>query len=55
MSNQPISLLKEAIDAHGGIDHWRRFKGVASTIITGGMLWGHQGSQHHPHAAPSDE
>ena len=44
MSNQPISLLKEAIDAHGGLDRWRRFKGVASTIITGGMLWDIKGA-----------
>ena len=44
MSNQPISLLKEAIDAHGGIDRWRRFKGVASTIISGGLLWGIKGA-----------
>ena len=39
MSNQLIPLLKEAIDAHGGLKHWRRFKGVASTIVTGGGLW----------------
>jgi hypothetical protein len=39
MTNRAISLLKEAIDAHGGLDHWQRFKGVASTIITGGLLW----------------
>ena len=44
MSNQQIPLLKEAIDAHGGHDRWRRFKGVASTIITGGMLWGIKGA-----------
>ncbi|MCI0332147.1 MAG: hypothetical protein L0228_02845 [Planctomycetes bacterium] len=40
MSSQPISLLNEVIDAHGGHDRWGQFKGVASTIITGGMLWG---------------
>src|SRR5262245_28909180 len=39
MSSRTLSLLKEAIDAHGGLDRWRRFKGVASTIITGGILW----------------
>jgi hypothetical protein len=39
MNNQPSALLKKAIDAHGGLDRRRRFNGVASTIITGGMLW----------------
>jgi hypothetical protein len=39
MSNQMISLLREVIDAHGGLDRWRQFNGVASTIITGGVLW----------------
>jgi hypothetical protein len=39
MSDQPVLLLNEAIDAHGGLDRWRRFEGVASTIVTGGGLW----------------
>ena len=39
MSNQLIPLLKDATDAHGGLDRWRRFQGVASTIVTGGGLW----------------
>jgi len=45
MSSQRISLLKEAIDAHGGADRWRQYKGVASTIITGGMLWEIKGAK----------
>ena len=45
MSNLPNLLLTEAIDAHGGFDNWRRFKGVASTIITGGRLWGIKGAK----------
>jgi hypothetical protein len=32
-------LLEEALEAHGGYDHWRKFKGLASTIRTGGKLW----------------
>jgi hypothetical protein len=40
MSNQPNALLQDVIDAHGGLERWRRFKGIASTIITGGGLWG---------------
>ena len=39
MSNPLIPLLKDVTDAHGGLDRWRRFQGVASTIVTGGGLW----------------
>jgi hypothetical protein len=44
MSYQPSSFLKEVIDAHGGLDLWRQFKGVASTIVTGGRLWDIKGA-----------
>jgi hypothetical protein len=39
MINQPLSLMTESIVAHGGLVRWRSFKGVASTLITGGILW----------------
>ena len=39
MSGALHSLLEEALEAHGGHDRWRRFKGIASTIRTGGKLW----------------
>ena len=39
MSDQLIPLLKDVTDAHGGLDRWRRFQGVAATIVTGGGLW----------------
>jgi hypothetical protein len=39
MISAPVSLLQEVFDAHGGIDRWRAFSGVASTIVTSGMLW----------------
>jgi hypothetical protein len=39
MTSQQIPLLNEAIEAHGGADRWRQFRGVASTILTGGRLW----------------
>src|SRR5918995_955462 len=39
MSNQLVPLLKDVTDAHGGLERWRRFKGIASTIVTGGGLW----------------
>lgn len=39
MSIRLHPLLEEALEAHGGYDRWRKFKGVASTIRTGGSLW----------------
>ena len=39
MSNQLNTLLQDVTDAHGGLERWRRFKGIASTIVTGGGLW----------------
>ncbi|MCZ4092422.1 hypothetical protein [Sinorhizobium psoraleae] len=32
-------LLQEALEAHGGHDRWRKSKGIASTILSGGRLW----------------
>lgn len=32
-------LLAKALKAHGGLDRWRRFRGLESTIVTGGELW----------------
>ena len=45
MSNQCISLLNDALDAHGGADRWRQFQGVASTIVSGGRLWEIKGAK----------
>lgn len=39
MSTGAFRLLEQALEAHGGHDRWRRFKGIASTIRTGGKLW----------------
>lgn len=38
-SEPSAPLLREALDAHGGLDRWRQFNGVASTIVVGGDLW----------------
>lgn len=38
-----IPLLVEALEAHGGLGRWRSFKGLSSTIVTGGALWGLKG------------
>ena len=43
MSNDLIPLLKWATDAHGGLERWRQFRGVASTIVSGGSLWSLKG------------
>ena len=34
-----LSLAKLAIEAHGGLDHWRRFKTVSARLLNGGALW----------------
>ncbi|HEX6943557.1 MAG TPA: hypothetical protein VF128_11560 [Gemmatimonadaceae bacterium] len=39
MRNPITTLLQDATDAHGGLERWRRLRGAASTIITGGGLW----------------
>src|SRR5258707_10712288 len=36
-------LAKLAIDAHGGLDTWRRFSTVSVHGINGGMLWAAKG------------
>lgn len=35
--------LSDILDAHGGLSTWRRFKGLSSTIVSGGHLWGTKG------------
>ncbi|MCG5487471.1 MAG: hypothetical protein KK482_28010 [Sinorhizobium meliloti] len=39
MSGTLHPLLQEALEAHGGHNRWRTFRGIASTIRTGGKLW----------------
>jgi hypothetical protein len=34
-----LSLAELAIDAHGGLDRWRRFKSVSARLLNGGALW----------------
>jgi hypothetical protein len=36
-------LLDAVLDAHGGLDRWRRFSTIEATIVTGGKLWGIKG------------
>jgi hypothetical protein len=37
-------LLAKALDAHGGLDRWRSFTGMSSTIVSGGTLWALKGA-----------
>lgn len=43
MTTVTQTLLAEVLDAHGGLDRWRTFTGVAATVVTGGFLWGMKG------------
>ena len=36
-------LLNAVLDAHGGLDNWRKFSRVEATIVTGGGLWAIKG------------
>ncbi len=49
MSAHPANrLLAEALDAHGGLDRWRQLRGLSSTIVSGGRLWGLKGVEMPP-------
>jgi len=41
-------LLGAVLDAHGGLEHWRQFRRVEATIVTGGELWGIKGQPQDP-------
>ncbi len=32
-------LLAQVLDAHGGLDRWKKLNSVTATIVTGGGLW----------------
>ncbi|MDD0997145.1 hypothetical protein M5G20_14905 [Pseudomonas sp. TNT2022 ID1044] len=36
-------LLNKVLDAHGGLERWKRFNTVKATIVSGGELWGIKG------------
>jgi hypothetical protein len=37
------SLLTQVMDAHGGIEHWKKFSAVSASITTGGGFWALKG------------
>lgn len=41
-------LLDAVLDAHGGLDNWRRFNRVQATVVTGGGLWAIKGQPQDP-------
>jgi hypothetical protein len=41
-------LLNAVLDAHGGLQRWRKFTLVEATIVSGGKLWGIKGQPQDP-------
>jgi hypothetical protein len=41
-------LLASVLDAHGGLDTWRRFTRVEATIVSGGLMFEMKGQPHDP-------
>src|ERR1700722_8686841 len=41
-------LLDAVLEAHGGLDRWRRFSTIEATIVSGGMLWEIKGQPQDP-------
>ena len=41
-------LLSRVLDAHGGLDRWRRLRQVQATIVSGGHLFGIKGQPQDP-------
>ncbi|MFK3968667.1 hypothetical protein ACI2KT_34475 [Ensifer adhaerens] len=44
MNKYQNDLLDKALEAHGGFERWKKFRGMASTIRTGGKLWAFKGT-----------
>ncbi|MBY0291010.1 MAG: hypothetical protein K2X52_28300 [Mycobacteriaceae bacterium] len=44
----PTDLLARALDAHGGLDVWRRFSRVEATIVSGGLIFEMKGQPQDP-------
>ncbi|MFB7498868.1 hypothetical protein ACFC09_29990 [Streptomyces sp. NPDC056161] len=43
-----IGLLREALEAHGGLDRWRRLGSVRATLVSGGELFAAKGLPQDP-------
>ncbi len=41
-------LLDAVLEAHGGLDRWRRFSTIEATIVSGGKLWEIKGQPQDP-------
>src|SRR5580700_1569497 len=47
-SEDMTPLLKEVLDAHGGLTEWKRFTKISATIRSGGNLWEMKGVPQDP-------
>lgn len=47
-SEDMTPLLKEVLDAHGGLTQWKRFTKISATIRSGGDLWEMKGVPQDP-------
>ena len=43
MITKTPTLVSEILDAHGGVQRWRKFTQVSAQVVTGGFLWGMKG------------
>lgn len=43
MTTATRTLLAEVLDAHGGLDTWRKFTTVTASVVSGGFLWSMKG------------
>jgi hypothetical protein len=43
MTTATGTLLAEVLDAHGGLERWRKFTKVSATVVSGGFLWSMKG------------
>ena len=43
-----MGLLNSVLDAHGGVDRWRRFTRVEATLVSGGLLFELKGMPQDP-------
>lgn len=41
-------LLADVLEAHGGLERWRNYTGLSSTIVSGGLLWATKGIDMQP-------
>jgi hypothetical protein len=48
MQDMECELLQRALEAHGGLGQWNRFRSLQATIVTTGQLFGMKGTPQEP-------